>query len=95
MKHSDLPKCKCGAQISLSFHGGRHWCPDCLWKRTKRLPVKRVLAACAIIEEADRLAMHVDGNVPPTAAMLDAEQIQECLSALWACKKPLEKIGHA
>jgi len=95
MKDSDLPKCKCGTQVSLSFHHDRYWCPNCLWRRTKKLPVKQVLAACAIIDAADNFAMHADGLVPPTAQMLTPEQLQQCLSALWECKEPMENIGHA
>ena len=33
----ELPKCECGVQVSLSAHGGRHWCPDCLWAEIERL----------------------------------------------------------
>ena len=50
-------------------------------------PASAVQITCDLIEQADNEAMHADGPVPCTAAILSPEQLQQCLSALWACRK--------
>jgi len=60
-----------------------------------KLPHKKVLKACLLINEADRQALFADGNVPPTADMLNPKELQQCLSALWACREAAKAAKEA
>lgn len=54
MESKDLPKCDCGIEVGLSFHGGRHWCPKCLWSEIVRLHAIVEAAWLVRTEEKDK-----------------------------------------
>ncbi len=57
--------------------------------KADELPLAGLQVACALIEYADDQAMAAEDNIPPTAQVLTAAELQNCLSAIWACKEPI------
>ena len=55
-----------------------------------KLPFKAISEACDMIDRADTWAQASDGEIPRTASLLNAEEIQHCLSTLWACREVAE-----
>lgn len=83
------------AECGRRWHPKRGWEPmaprGCLRRQRDQLravvsmlPVKRILAACKLIDAADNRAMAPDDSpVPPTVSVMSAKELQTCLTALW------------
>lgn len=97
MQTTDLPKCECGATVSLSFHGGRRWCSDCLRAEVKRLQARSTELANALSfitnaldrEESEETA---DWEITDIRWRLRIERLR---NRLIACETALSRLAFA
>lgn len=77
MQPADLPKCECGAQVNLSFHDGRHWCPDCLWAEIKglRLVLERAKSVANFWKRNDATISGVPARIWNLQRAIEAAEV--------------------